>query len=137
MDKNIGKGLLAGLVATIAMTMMMYMAPKMGMPKMDVAGMLSGMMGMPWAVGMGIHLMNGVLVFPFIYIFVLHGKLPGPGFGKGIIWGTILFVVAQVMIMPMAGAGFFSANSPAPMMSVMGSLMGHMVYGGILGKIYN
>ena len=137
MEKNIGKVFLAGLVATVAMTMLMYLAPMMGMPKMDVAGMLSGMMNMPWVVGMIIHFMNGTIIFPLIYLFVLYNILPGAGLVKGMIWGVVLFIIAQVMVMPMAGAGFFSSNSPQAIMAVMGSLMGHLVYGGILGKIYD
>jgi hypothetical protein len=136
MEKNIGKAVLAGFVATVVMTMMMYMAPMMGIPKMDVAGMLSGMMKTPWIVGMLIHFMNGALIFPLIYVFVFHNILPGPSFVKGMTWGLILFLIAQVMVMPMAGAGVFSSNSPNPLLSVMGSFMGHAVYGAILGMIY-
>ncbi|MCR4337684.1 MAG: hypothetical protein NUV91_07770 [Candidatus Omnitrophica bacterium] len=137
MDKNIGKGILAGFIATLVMTVMMYMAPKMGMPKMDVAGMISGMMKMPWMIGMIMHFMLGVVVFPFIYVYVLADKLPGSGALRGIIWGLILFVLAQSMVMPMAGMGIFSSASPQQMLMVMGSLIGHIVYGAILGKIYS
>jgi hypothetical protein len=112
------------------------MAPMMGMPKMDIAGMLGGMIKMPWTVGMLIHFMNGTIIFPLIYVFVLYNVLPGPGFVKGIIWGTLLFVIAQTMVMPMAGAGFFSSNSPQAVMMVMGSLIGHLIYGAIMGGIY-
>lgn len=135
MQKNITKTILAGLGATTVMTMMMYASPMMGMPKMDIAGMISGMMKMPWLVGMMIHLMMGVVLFPFIYATVLVGKLPGPGFLKGTIWGLILFILAQTMVMPMAGMGIFSSASPQQMLMVIGSLMGHVVYGAILGAI--
>ncbi len=37
--------------------------------------------------------------------------------------------------MPMMGMGFFSAKSPQPMLAVMGSLIGHLLYGAILGGI--
>ena len=136
MERNIGKGILAGLIATGVMTMIMYLAPMMGMPKMDIAGMLSGMMGLPWIVGMVIHFMNGAIIFPLIYVFVLYKVLPGNGLVRGIVWGLILFVIAQVMVMPMAGMGFFSSASPQQMLMVMGSMMGHVVYGAILGVIF-
>ncbi len=135
MQRNITKTILAGLGATTVMTMMMYASPMMGMPKMDIAGMISGMMKMPWIIGMMIHLMMGVVLFPFIYATVLVDKLPGPGFLKGTIWGMILFIIAQTMVMPMAGMGIFSSASPQQMLMVMGSLMGHLVYGAILGAI--
>ncbi|MDE2026966.1 MAG: hypothetical protein KGJ11_00315 [Candidatus Omnitrophica bacterium] len=135
MERNTGKTILAGLIATAVMTMMMYAAPMMGMPKMDIAGMISGMMKMPWIIGMTIHLMLGVVVFPFIYVFLLADKLPGPGALKGMTWGLILFILAQTMVMPMAGMGFFSSASSQQMLMIMGSLMGHVVYGAILGAI--
>ena len=43
--------------------------------------------------------------------------------------------MAQIMVMPMMGAGFFSMNAGAPMMMVMGSLIGHVVYGAVLGTV--
>jgi uncharacterized membrane protein YagU involved in acid resistance len=55
---------------------------------------------------------------------------------KGVIWGLVLWFVSQAMVMPMMGAGFFSGHVPQPMMTVIGSLMGHIIYGAILGGIY-
>ena len=52
----------------------------------------------------------------------------------GLIFGVVLWVAAVVMVMPMAGAGFMMANIGG-MMAVMASLMGHLVYGGLLGAI--
>jgi len=135
MQKNTTKTILAGLGATAVMTMLMYASPMMGMPKMDIAGMISGMLKMPWIIGMMIHLMMGVVLFPFIYAYVLADRLPGPGVFKGMVWGLILFILAQTMVMPMAGMGVFSSASPQQMLMVMGSLMGHLVYGAILGAI--
>lgn len=37
--------------------------------------------------------------------------------------------------MPIMGMGFFSAHAPKPMMAVVGSLIGHIIYGAILGAI--
>jgi hypothetical protein len=48
-------------------------------------------------------------------------------------WGVILWAIAQAVVMPMMGMGFFSAASPQPMLSVAGSFIGHLVYGIILG----
>jgi hypothetical protein len=42
----------------------------------------------------------------------------------------------QVMASPMMGTGVFFSSSSAPMMMVVGSLMGHLVYGTVLGAIY-
>jgi Thiol:disulfide interchange protein len=143
-NANPSKAVLGGFIATLAMTMMMYAAPMMGMPKMDLAGMLASMFsgGQPpqamsgmWWMGMLIHFINGSVVFALIYAYVLYGWLAGSPWLRGLTLGLILWFLAQVMVMPMMGAGVFSANTPAPMMMVVGSLMGHMIYGAILGAI--
>lgn len=46
-------------------------------------------------------------------------------------WGLVLWLLAQVMVM---GGGFFS-SAMGGLMAVMGSLMGHLAYGALLGAI--
>jgi hypothetical protein len=50
------------------------------------------------------------------------------------VWGLVLWLVAQTMVMPMMGAGLFSSQAGG-IMAVMGSLMGHAMYGALLGAI--
>jgi len=142
--RNVRQAILGGFIATLVMTMIMYVAPLMGMPKMDVAAMLGGMLGqtMPepmsgrWLVGMILHFVNGSVIFPLVFAFLLYARVPGAAWGKGIIWGLILWLLSQAVVMPMMGAGFFSSHAPQPMMTVVGSLLGHIIYGAILGGIY-
>ena len=101
---------------------------------MDIAGMLAGMMGGVWAVGMAAHLMNGVVIFPLVYAFVAFRYLPGPPAARGLLWGAVLWLAAESMVMPMAGAGFFSSEIGG-IKAVMAALMGHLVYGALLGYI--
>jgi hypothetical protein len=42
--------------------------------------------------------------------------------------------VAQTVVMPMMGAGLFS-SAMGGVMAAMGSLIGHVIYGGLLGAI--
>lgn len=140
---NVSKALWAGFVATVVMTIMMYAAPMMGMPKMDVAAMLGSMFtgAMPqswsgaWWTGMIIHFIDGTIIFALIYAYLLYPILAGSPWLRGTEWGLILFLLAQAIVMPIMGMGFFSANAPRPFMSVMGSLIGHIVYGAILGAM--
>lgn len=132
---DVSRPILGGFAATIAMTMMMYAAPMMGMPKMDVAGMLGSALGGSWWMGMTMHLINGIVIFPLVYAFLLGGALPGGAWLKGVQWGLILWFLAQAVVMPMMGMGFFSSVTPAPMKNVMGSFLGHLIYGAILGAI--
>jgi hypothetical protein len=45
MTNKLGRSIVAGVVATVVMTGVMFMAPIMGFPKMNPAEMLSGMLG--------------------------------------------------------------------------------------------
>jgi uncharacterized membrane protein YagU involved in acid resistance len=117
------------------MTMMMrFVAPLMLGHPMDIAGMLASMMGGSWAIGMAAHLMNGIVIFPLVYAFLGFRFLPGPPVARGMIFGAILWLLAEIMVMPMAGAGFFSSEIGGAK-AVMAALMGHLVYGALLGAI--
>ncbi|MDP3334297.1 MAG: hypothetical protein Q8S55_20270 [Methylococcaceae bacterium] len=135
MKSNIAKTLSGGFAGTIAMTLMMqFAAPMMIGQPMDIAAMLGNMMGDNYAMGMAVHIMLGVLVFPLIYALILYRFLPGTPLIKGLTGGLILWVLAETMVMPMAGAGFFMSEIGG-LKAVMAALMGHLVYGGLLGVI--
>ncbi len=134
MKPNLGRAILGGLVGTIVLTMLMYIAaPMMGIPKMDIAAMLGSMLG-GWTMGMVMHFVNGAIFFPLIYAFALFSKLRGGPVTKGILWGVTLWLVVGVMVMPMMGAGLFGTANGG-MMAAAASLMGHIVYGALLGVI--
>ena len=124
----------AGLAGTLAMTAMMYvMAPMMGV-HMDIAAMLGSMMGGSWMAGMAVHLMNGSFVFPLAFGYLAAPRLPGPAAARGSLFGVALWLVAQGMVMPMMGAGLFSADAGGAA-AAGASLMAHLVYGAILGGL--
>ncbi|MDH3297773.1 MAG: hypothetical protein OEM23_05280 [Gemmatimonadota bacterium] len=134
MKPRLMQAIIGGLAGTIVMTLMMYfVAPMMMGGPMDVAAMLGDMMGMSNTVGMIVHFLLGALAFPALFALVLWDKLPGDSWMKGLVFGMALFLIAQAVVMPMAGAGVFSANHPEQMMAVLGSLVGHALYGLILG----
>jgi uncharacterized membrane protein YagU involved in acid resistance len=134
MHVTFGRAALGGFVGTLVMTAMMYLvAPMMGL-HMDIAAMLGSLLGGSWAAGMVLHFVNGTLIFPAIYAYAVAEVLPGPPVIKGSIWGIVLWVLAQVVVMPMMGGGLFS-SAMGGMMAAMGSLIGHLLYGGLLGAI--
>ena len=143
-NANPGRAILAGLIATIAMTMLIYMAPHMGMPTMDIAallgtpmngGVMPAVLSGPWLMGMMMHFVLGTLLFPLVYAYFVYGLLPGKPWLKGLIWGVALWMVMQVMPLPMMGKGFFASKTPEPLLFVMGTLMGHLLYGAVLGAL--
>ena len=127
------RAVLGGLAGTAAMTAMMYfVAPMMGL-HMDIAAMLGSVLGGSWAAGMMMHVVNGASIFPAIY-YALYDRLPGSPAIKGTLWGVALWLMAQVIVMPMMGGGLFS-SSMGGVMAAMGSLVGHVLYGSLLGVI--
>jgi hypothetical protein len=130
MQPTAARAIFGGFVATIVMTLMMYVvSPMMGI-EMDIAQMLGSMLGGSWAAGLMMHFVNGTIVFPLLFGLVLYKWLPGTPVVKGLAWGAILWLVAQVMVMPMMGAGLFS-SAMGGMMAAGGSLIGHLAYGGL------
>lgn len=135
MNPNIIKAILGGIAGTLMMSLMMrFVAPMMVGQSMDIAAMLGNMMGNNYAMGMAVHILLGVLVFPLIYAIFVFRLLPGAPLIKGMTWGLILWLIAETMVMPMACAGFFMSEIGG-MKAVMAALMGHLVYGGLLGVI--
>jgi len=135
--KDIPKGLLAGLVATIVLSLLMVLKAMMGlMPQLDLPKMLAGMMGSPDMpiVGWVVHFAIGIVVYG-VAIAALGSKLPGSSrVGHGVMLGIIGWLIMMVVLMPMAGAGLFGMNMGvmAPMMT----LVLHLIFGAVLGWIY-
>jgi hypothetical protein len=136
---NTTKVITAGIAATAVMSIVAVMvAPMMGMPKMDFGTMLgtnNPMMAMPYMAGWMIHFVVGI-VLTVIYASIFLNKLSGSYTVRGIIFAMIPFIIAQSMMMPMMGNGFWSSASEVQMMAIMGSLIGHIVFGAVLGTVY-
>jgi len=134
MRPNVGRTIIGGFAGTLAMTLLMYEgAPMMGLPKMDIAALLGHVLG-GWTPGMIMHFANGAVIFPLIYAYFLFSKLRGAPTLKGLTWGVVLWAMAQLIVMPMMGAGVFGLKMGG-MMSAVASLAGHVVYGAFLGWI--
>ena len=134
MHPTFARASLGGVVGTLVMTVMMYVvAPMMGL-HMDIAAMLGSMLGGSWSAGLMMHFVNGSVIFPAVYAYVLYAHLPGQPAVRGTIWGLALWLLAQTVVMPMMGAGLFS-SAMGGAMAAMGSLIGHILYGSLLGVI--
>jgi uncharacterized protein DUF6789 len=141
---NISRAIAGGIAGTLLMTIMTMLAPMMGMPKMDIAAMLGSMLGGPppevgssaWLVGFGMHLMIGIAVLAIGYALVNDYLPTSSSLAKGLLYGGIVWLMAQLIVMPMMGAGFFSSHLPQGMTMAGASLMGHLIYGAALGLAY-
>ncbi len=131
MKTKISQAAIGGIVATLVMTMVMFVAPYMGLPKMNAATMLSMMMGVPVLIGWGIHFMIGIIfALAYTFLFVPILKKVNNRIVKGTIFGLAVFVFAQVM-MAVMGAIFGGMSSPEGRMLLvlLGGIIGHIIYG--------
>jgi len=128
------KGVLGGIAGTAVMSALMLMKSAMGlMPQLDVIQMLSSMMsispGMAWVVHFGIGAMWGSL-----FALAYHVIPGGSALTKGMLFGTAAWLLMMVMVMPMAGAGFFGMQMG--LMAPIMTLVLHLIFGAVLGLVH-
>jgi hypothetical protein len=146
---NVLSAILAGLAATLVMSMVMAIAPKMGFPKMDIVAMLSTMFskkGIP-ILGWMMHLMMGV-VFALLYTFLWSTGIGAATWLYGLIFGAVHWLVVGVIMamIPMLHVGIRAGTVKAPGMymtgngggvkAFVGGLMGHMIFGLAVALVY-
>jgi len=131
MKINFGRAIAGGVVGTIVMTVIgMFVAPMMGIPAMNPAEMLAGQMGGSMMMGWAGHFMIGVVLA--VMYGAVASSLPGAPLMRGALFGVAPWLMAQVAVMPMMGMPLFSGSAQM----AMGSLVGHLMYGAVLGAIY-
>ncbi|MGC8536996.1 MAG: DUF6789 family protein [Rhizomicrobium sp.] len=130
------RGMIAGLVATLALSALMMMKTMMGMmPQLNIITMLSAMAGTQSPlVGWLIHVVIGTFVWGTLFA-VVQGWLPGTtATMRGVVFGILAWLMMMIVVMPMAGVGVFGLKFgiAAPVMT----LMLHIVYGATLGASF-
>jgi uncharacterized membrane protein YagU involved in acid resistance len=136
MKHRIQQSLLAGLVATVAMTMVTLVAPLMGFPPMNPPQMLAGMMGFPLAIGWVMHFMIGV-IFALAYTFLFRDRVAiANRIVKGIAFGLAVFVFALIMMVALSALmGPMAEPQGSLLLLLVGGAMGHMIYGLVVGLL--
>ena len=151
MDFNIGAAIIAGVVATVVMTIVMYMGRAM-MPQqmpMNILYMLGTMMtrstGPAYVMGTMMHGVMGI-VFALIHVAVFVAFGLEALLAWGILFGVVHWVIAGMgmgmmgTMHPVIRSGEMPAPGPfvknLPMMNVMGFLMVHVIYGLVVGRLY-
>jgi Family of unknown function (DUF6789) len=145
---NILGAVIAGLVGTVVFSMLLWMAPKMGMPKMDIVGMLSTMFGREnRLLGWMMHLMMGV-IFALIYAFLWSKGILGPSWLGGLAFGAVHWLIVGMIMgmIPMLHIGIRRGEVKAPglwmtnnggMLAFVGGLIGHVVFGIVVALVYS
>lgn len=136
---NAKRAAAAGVIATAAMTSLLLVEPSIGLPRIAIGVSLSNVIsavsshaeiGAFW--GWVLDLAVGV-IFAMIYASYFEDRLPGGAFMRGVIFGFFVFLLSQIIFAPATGAGFFSSGD---IELLIGGLLGHLVFGGVLGYVY-
>ena len=114
-----------------------------------IFGMLMGMMGMlpmigsmigqpTAAVGFAVHMANSVIIgvgFAIVLGRFVSGTRSGVGFGLA--YGGVWWILGPLTLMPLLmGMGLGVNWNAAAAAAMLPSLVGHLVYGGVLGLVY-
>ena len=101
--------------------------------------MIGSMVGQPTAgAGLVVHMVNSVIIGAGFAI-VLGGLVSGTrsGVGLGLAYGGAWWVLGPLTLMPLfMGMGFGVNWNAAAAAAMLPSLVGHLVYGSVLGLVY-
>lgn len=131
MNTKIIQSLIGGVIGAAAMSIVMWAAPTIGIPKMSPPDMLSMMLGVPILIGWFMHFMIGIIfAMTYAFLFINLVKKISNFIFKGIIFGIAVFIFAQIML---AILGAIIKGTP-PMegsifLIMVGSIIGHIVFG--------
>lgn len=131
-------GVIAGIVFGVMMQTMTAPTPDGGtMPMMAMVGQV---IGWPTVAGGWVyHLFNSAIIGA-IFGWLLGARVHdyGSGLGWGAAYGGFWWILGALILMPMllGMAPFAPMMMPPMQMVAVGSLIGHLVYGLILGGVY-
>jgi uncharacterized membrane protein YagU involved in acid resistance len=131
---------MAGAIGTAVLTALWLVEPSIGLPRIAIGQILStfmsvsvGHLNMGTAGGWIVHLGVGI-VLALVYAKLFADRLPGRPAFRGAAYGVMVFLLSQAAFMPLVGSGFFSRGDVE---LLAGSLLGHIVFGAVIGWIYD
>ena len=129
--RNIAPGIYGGLAGGLLFGAMMGM--------MGMLPMIGKMVGHPTAItGFVVHMVNSVVIGAAFA--VLFGRFAGTlasGLRTGALYGGIWWILGPLTLMPLfMGMGLGVNWNAAAVTNMLPSLMGHLVYGVVLGLTY-
>lgn len=130
-SKRVFQGIVGGLAGGLVFGMMMGM--------MGMLPTIGKMVGQPSAViGFLVHMVNSAVIgLLFAVLFAGRARQSGEGIGYGALYGGIWWLLGPLTLMPlMMGMGFGVNWNLTAISGAMPSLVGHLMYGVILGVVY-
>ena len=131
LTKKIIHGVFGGLIGGLIFGAMMA--------KMGMLPMIGKMVGVPSAgVGFLVHLLNSAIIGAgFGIVFHRFSTSIGRGLSSGLLYGGAWWILGPLTLMPLfMGMGLGVNWNAAAAAKMFPSLIGHLVYGAMLGTTY-
>ncbi|QXP54617.1 hypothetical protein H0I25_11020 [Cellulophaga sp. HaHa_2_95] len=135
MNHQFTKYVAAGILGTVIMTLIMIMAPNIGMPEMAPWKLLGGAMGVSITIGWILHFIMGI-TFALLYGYIFAPNVSITNIWlKGIAFGIVALVLAQI---GMKGMGMLLEMPPmdgSMPMRLVAMTIGHIVFGMVTARV--
>lgn len=130
------RGMIAGFAGTVLISVMMLIKGMIGIvPELDPVGMLAAMFGGPIALGWVMHFVIGTVAWGGGYA-LLYKYLPSNSpVIKGVVFGVLAWIAMMLVIMPIAGKGFFGME--IGVMAPIMTMMLHVIFGAVMGFMFS
>jgi len=132
---SIGRGLTAGLIATIALVIALMLKQAAGlMPQLNLVAVLAHALGSrSLAVGWAANAFVGVLLWGSLFAWA-DRRMPFAHWVNGLFFASVVWLGVMLIIMPAAGEGMWGMN--LGMATPTLTLFLHWIYGVVLGSAY-
>jgi hypothetical protein len=129
------RGLVAGLVATVALAIVLVVKQAIGLvPQLDLVSILARALGFrSHAVGWVAHFVVGVLFWGPLFVWA-DRKMFFAHWINGLLFGSAVWLGVMLVIMPLAGEGVFGLGLGLATPTL--TLFLHWMYGTVLGIAY-
>lgn len=135
---ELGKGVVAGFVATVALSVVMILKQMLGfLPELDLIRLLTVAAGVPDAMWIGwtLHFLIGTLAWGILFVY-LRPLMPGTSRTVQAVWfGALAWLLMMIVFMPAAEAGLFGQRLDGVTVAAA-TLVLHLVYGLVLGVVF-
>ena len=130
--KSLQHGLYGSLIGGVVFGVMMGM---MGM--LPMIGAMAGSESA--AVGFGVHLIiSAIIGVGFVLTVTVLGRERTAGVGEGLAYGLVWWILGPLTLMPLfMGMGFGVNWSLSAASAAIPSLVGHLIFGGVIGATYH
>jgi len=128
------KGVIAGFIATVVISVIMLLLTAMGLPQFDIVTLIDRLGSIGRGGAWVDHFIVGALLWGPIFSGFESVTAPAPIWQKGLIFGGITWLLMMVIFMPVVGAGFFGIG--LGLAEPLGMLFLHLVYGLVLGVTF-